>query len=940
MTDYKSTLNLPKTAFPMKANLAQKEPAILKSWQDQDLYKTIRDARRGREKFILHDGPPYANGSIHLGHAVNKILKDVIVKSKTLSGFDSPYVPGWDCHGLPIEHQVEKKIGKAGVKVDYSTFRKKCRDYASKQVASQKKDFIRLGVIGDWKNPYLTMNFEFEADIIRALGKIAENGHLQKGFKPVYWSVVGGSALAEAEVEYQDKTSFSIDVRYAVVNEESFTSAIKGVSGAGPISVVIWTTTPWTLPSSQAVSLNPDFDYVVVQVKSSDGKDERLLVAEALLESVMERSGNKEHSVVGRCKGADLENLFLQHPFYSRQVPIILGDHVTTEAGTGCVHTAPDHGMDDFIVGKKYNIGTLNYVGANGVYSDQVELFAGQHVYKADEPVIEELKEKGALLHQGKITHSFPHCWRTKTPLIFRATPQWFISLTQNNLFDAVKDAIKQVQWLPSWGEARIEGMVDSSPDWCVSRQRTWGAPIALFVHKETQELHPETARLIEEVAQRVEQSGMDAWFELEAKELLGAEADQYEKVTDTLDVWFDSGVTHFAVLNRREELAYPADLYLEGSDQHRGWFQSSLKTAMAINGAPPYKEVLTYGFTVDEHGRKMSKSLGNVIAPDEVINTLGADVLRLWIASTDCSTEMHVSKEILNRASDSYRRIRNTARYFLASLADFDPAINLLSHEELLEIDRWALDVTAQLQEEILKLYNKYQFHTIYQKLHNYCVVEMSSFYLDVIRDRQYTTQANSRARRSAQTAIYHIAETFVRWISPILCYTAEEIWQLLPGDRTKSVFVAEWYELPRLEDTGSFNREFWAEIIAVKSSVNKMLEGKRSEKVIGGAQEAELVLACDDKWLTLLTQLKEELRFVFMVSKVTLMSATDVDIKTLDRCELEGVYLSINKSSHEKCVRCWDYCEDVGQHNEHPEICSRCIVNVDGDGEVRQFV
>lgn len=663
MTDYKSTLNLPKTDFPMKANLAQREPDTLAHWQQQDLYQIIRNNRRGRKKFILHDGPPYANGNIHLGHAVNKTLKDIIVKAKTLSGYDSPYVPGWDCHGLPIEHQVEKKIGKAGVKVDHRTFRQKCREYASKQVDAQKKDFVRLGVIGDWDNPYLTMNFEFEADIIRALGKIAANGHLQKGFKPVYWSVVGGSALAEAEVEYHEKTSFSIDVRYKVVEEGKFSAAVKDLSGTGTIFVVIWTTTPWTLPASQAVSLNAELEYVVVQ-----NGNERLVVAEALLESVMKRAGIENYSIVGRCKGQALENLLLQHPFYSRQVPIILGDHVTTEAGTGAVHTAPDHGMDDFLVGKKYGIGTLNYVDANGIYGEQVELFAGEHVYKVDEHVIVVLQKKRTLLHQGKITHSFPHCWRTKTPLIFRATPQWFISLTQNNLLGAVKEAIKNVRWLPAWGEARIAGMVDSSPDWCISRQRTWGAPIALFVHKETQELHPETSRLIEEVAQRVEKSGMDAWFELDAKELLGNEADLYEKVTDTLDVWFDSGVTHFAVLNKREELAYPADLYLEGSDQHRGWFQSSLKTAMAIEGAPPYKEVLTYGFTVDEHGRKMSKSLGNVIAPEEVINTLGADVLRLWIAATDCSTEMHVSKEILNRASDSYRRIRNTARYFLAN--------------------------------------------------------------------------------------------------------------------------------------------------------------------------------------------------------------------------------------------------------------------------------
>lgn len=919
----------------MKANLAQREPQTLQRWLKEDLYHIIRAARRGCEKFILHDGPPYANGNIHLGHAVNKTLKDIIVKSKTLSGYDAPYVPGWDCHGLPIEHQVEKKIGKAGVKVDFKTFRQKCREYAAKQVAAQKKDFIRLGVLGDWEHPYLTMSFSFEADIIRALGKVAENGHLQKGFKPVYWSVVGGSALAEAEVEYHEKTSFSIDVRYPVADEQAFAGIVKDLSGSGPIAVVIWTTTPWTLPSSQAVSVNPELEYVVVQAG-----DERLVMATALVDSVMARAKVEDYAIVGHCSGAALENLVLRHPFYDRDIPVLLGDHVTTDAGTGCVHTAPDHGMEDFLVGKRYGIGTLNYVDANGIFRDDVELFAGQHVYKVDEPVIEVLIEKGALLHQGKITHSYPHCWRTKTPLIFRATPQWFISLTQNNLLGAVKEAIKQVRWIPAWGQARIEGMVDSSPDWCISRQRTWGAPIALFVHRETQALHPETPRLIEEVAQLVEKDGMDAWFDLEPEQLLGSGAKDYEKVTDTLDVWFDSGVTHFAVLNKNPELRYPADLYIEGSDQHRGWFQSSLKTAMAIEGSPPYKEVMTYGFTVDEHGRKMSKSLGNVILPDEVINTLGADVLRLWIAATDCSTEMHVSKEILTRASDSYRRIRNTARYFLANLADFDPATDLLSNDQLLAIDRWALDTSARLQEEIETLYNKYQFHTIYQKLHNFCVVEMSSFYLDVIRDRQYTTQSSSRARRSAQTAIYHIAEAFVRWITPILSFTADEIWQLMPGDRSQSIFTALWYLLEKMPNGGDMNREFWNKIIDVKAAVNKVLEGKRNNKVIGGAQDAEIILACDEQWQDELGKLGTELRFVFMTSYATTVPLSEAGGNDFEVTDVQGLKVAVMKSVHPKCVRCWDRREDVGSNLEHPEICGRCVENVYGGGEPRDYV
>ncbi|GAB1261390.1 isoleucine--tRNA ligase [Aurantivibrio plasticivorans] len=933
MTNYKDTLNLPKTAFPMKANLAQREPQTLKRWQQENVYQQIRDARAGCEKFILHDGPPYANGNIHLGHAVNKTLKDIIIKAKTLSGFDAPYVPGWDCHGLPIEHQVEKKIGKAGVKVDHKTFRKKCREYATKQVNGQKQDFIRLGVFGDWDDPYLTMNYEFEADIIRALGKIAENGHLQKGFKPVYWSVVGGSALAEAEVEYQDKTSFSIDVKFPLVDQAAIESIMPNLTGLGEVKVVIWTTTPWTLPANQAVSVNPALRYVAVQVG-----EERLIVAEDLLESISQRVGWESVPIVGECDGADLENILLQHPFYDRQVPIILGDHVTTDAGTGCVHTAPDHGMDDFLVGKKYDIGTLNYVNANGVYGDNVEIFAGDHVYKVDEKVIDLLKERGALLNEAKITHSFPHCWRTKTPLIFRATPQWFISLTQNNLLGAVKDAIKNVEWLPAWGEARIEGMVESSPDWCISRQRTWGAPIALFVHKDTQALHPEMSRLIEEVAQRVEKEGMDAWFDLDPAELLGDDADNYEKVTDTLDVWFDSGVTHFAVLKKREELRYPADLYLEGSDQHRGWFQSSLKTAMAIEGEPPYKQVMTYGFTVDADGRKMSKSLGNVILPGEVINKLGADVLRLWVASTDCSSEMNVSNEILNRSSDSYRRIRNTARYLLSNINGFEPENDAVDFDEMLALDRWLVDRAAQLQDEIIALYDKYQFHTIYQRLHNFCVVDLSSFYLDIVRDRQYTTKSDSLARRSVQTAIYHVAEAFVRWITPILSFTADEIWQLLPGDRSQSVFAARWHELARLPSGDTFGADYWQRFMTAKDAVNKQIEAVRKAGDVGSSLECDITLYADEHTHALFSQLGDELRFALLTSSVELLPLDDG--AQGEATDLSGLRVSIAKTPNEKCERCWHYLPEVGKLDAHPTLCQRCVDNIDGAGETRHFV
>lgn len=931
MTDYKATLNLPNTAFAMKANLAQREPETLKRWQADGLYQRIRDARQGREQFILHDGPPYANGDIHIGHALNKILKDIIVKSKTLSGFDAPYVPGWDCHGLPIEHKVEKDIGKAGTKVDFKTFRQKCREYAAKQVAGQKRDFIRLGVQGDWDNPYLTMDFKFEADIIRALGKITENGHLHKGFKPVYWSVVGGSALAEAEVEYQDKTSFSIDVKFAFVDQNEVASRIGELSGRGPVSLVIWTTTPWTLPANQAVSAHADIAYVVAQVG-----EERLLVAEDLLVSVMARASQADFSVVGHIDGAALEGLKLQHPFYNRQVPVILGSHVTTDAGTGFVHTAPDHGADDFVVSNQYGIETLNYIDDNGYYRPNVEIFAGDHVYKVDEKVVALLSEKNALLAQGKITHSFPHCWRTKTPLIFRATPQWFVSMSKNNLRDQVASAVEGVRWIPDWGKARIDAMLATSPDWCISRQRTWGVPIALFVHKETQQLHPDTPALIESVAQLVEKQGMDAWFDLDAATLLGDDAAHYDKVTDTLDVWFDSGVSHFAVLSQRPNLRFPADLYLEGSDQHRGWFQSSLKTSMAIHGVAPYKQVLTHGFTIDAKGMKMSKSLGNTIDPQVVMKDLGADVLRLWVASTDFSTEMSVSDEILKRTSDSYRRIRNTARFILSNLNGFDPAQHALPVEQLVQLDRWIIGRTAQLQQEIIKAYDNYQFHLIYQKLHNFCVVELGGFYLDIIKDRQYTIKADAVARRSAQTALYHIVEALVRWIAPILSFTADEMWPFIPGVHEGSVFSAEWYQLPALP-ADTLDDAWWQQVVDVKDAVNKVLEAKRANGEVGGSLSAEVTLYCDAALQEKLNALGDELRFVLITSTAhvrPLAEAADAE-----STELEGLKVVVGKSAEAKCARCWHHRADVGHNHAHPEICLRCVDNVNGQGESRQF-
>ncbi|NIP73111.1 MAG: isoleucine--tRNA ligase [Gammaproteobacteria bacterium] len=946
MAEYKDTLNLPKTAFPMKANLAQREPETLKRWEEMDIYARLRRERSGAPKFILHDGPPYANGEIHIGHAVNKILKDIIVKSRGLSGFDAPYVPGWDCHGLPIELNVEKKVGKAGIKVDARTFRRACREYAARQVDRQREDFKRLGVIGDWDRPYLTMDYRFEADIVRALGQIIANGHLDKGCKPVHWCTDCGSALAEAEVEYEERTSPAIDVRFEVLDPEALMRRcdhVGGREGEGPVSVVIWTTTPWTLPANRGVALNPELDYVVVQCGGvGEHGPERLVVADPLLKDVMHRWGVERYQVMAYCRGADLEGLKLHHPFYEREVPVILGSHVTIEAGTGAVHTAPGHGQDDYVVGSRYGLEVYNPVDGDGRFLPDTELFAGEHVWAANDHVVEVLKTRGKLVCEESVRHSYPHCWRHKTPIVFRATPQWFVSMEQRGLRTMALEQVARVQWMPDWGRARIDGMVANRPDWCISRQRTWGVPIALFVHEQTGELHPRTAELIEAAAQRIEQAGIDAWYDLDLAELLGEEAAHYAKVTDTLDVWFDSGVTHRCVLERREELYVPADLYLEGSDQHRGWFQSSLLTSVAMRGTAPYETVLTHGFTVDAQGMKMSKSRGNVVAPQQVMKTLGADILRLWVAAADYRGEMSVSDEILRRIADSYRRIRNTIRFLLANLHGFDPAADLLEPEQMLSLDRWAVDRAWQVQGQVLAAYEGYQFHQIYQKIHNFCTVDMGSFYLDIIKDRQYTTRADSIARRSTQSAMYHIAEAMVRWLAPILSFTAEEIWRNIPGERGESVLLEQWYEgLFALDETAPMNRALWDQVIEVREAVAKELERLRVAGGIGAGLDAEVNLYCGEELYDRLLRLQDELRFVLIASYARVY-------RDYERSEhavhftLSGndeAWVEVFPSAHAKCVRCWHHREDVGADGRHPELCGRCIENVEGAGETRRY-
>ncbi|SHO55251.1 isoleucine--tRNA ligase [Vibrio quintilis] len=953
MSEYKDTLNLPETGFPMRGNLAKREPEMLKRWYDEDLYGEIRKAKKGKKSFVLHDGPPYANGDIHIGHALNKILKDIIIKSKTLAGFDAPYVPGWDCHGLPIELMVEKKVGKPGQKVTAAEFREKCREYAAGQVEGQKESFKRLGILGEWDKPYRTMDFATEANIIRALGKIADQGHLLKGFKPVHWCTDCGSALAEAEVEYKDKVSPSIDVRFKAADEAALLAKFalnEGHEGEGDLSVVIWTTTPWTLPANRAVCLRDDLEYVLIQIEadSATGRAaERVIVASELAKDVMDRADIAHFHNLGFAKGVDLELSRFRHPFYDFTVPAILGDHVTTDSGTGVVHTAPGHGQEDFAVGQKYDLEVANPVGSNGVFLPDTELFAGQHVFKANDAVIAVLEEQGALLHHHAYEHSYPHCWRHKTPIIFRATPQWFVSMDQSGLRNKALGAIQDVQWIPDWGQNRIEAMIEGRPEWCISRQRTWGTPIALFVHKETAELHPDTPALIEKVALLVEEKGIQAWWDLDPATLLNPEdSEQYEKVLDTLDVWFDSGVTHYAVVDSREEFnGQPADMYLEGSDQHRGWFQSSLISSIAMKDKAPYKQVLTHGFTVDGQGRKMSKSIGNTVAPKDVVNKLGADILRLWVASTDYTGEVAVSDEILKRSADAYRRIRNTARFLLSNLNGFNPETDLVPVQDMIALDKWAVGQALAAQEEIIKAYDTYNTHAVIQRLMHFCSIEMGSFYLDVIKDRQYTAKRGGHAQRSCQTALFYIAEALVRWMAPVMSFTADEIWSEMPAkqangeSRDKFVFTTEWYDgLVGLEDGDAFDNAFWTDIQHVRGAVNKLLESARNEKTIGGSLQAEVVLFADDKLAEKLNQLEDELRFVLLTSKATVKPLAEKS-PGAHETEVEGLFVEVMATGYEKCERCWHHTADVGSVEGHEHICGRCVSNVDGDGEIRKF-
>jgi isoleucyl-tRNA synthetase len=934
--DYKQTINLPETAFPMKADLARREPDVQKFWEDQNIYARLREVARGRPTFILHDGPPYANGTIHLGHAINKVLKDVVVKSRSMDGYDAPYVPGWDCHGLPIEHQIEKARGTKAVKaMEPRDFRQACREYALSQVETQRVDFKRLGVMGDWDRPYMTMQPFYEAQQLRTFAQILRNGHVYKGLKPVHWCLDCRSALAEAEVEYEDRVSPAIDVRYPVKDVADLAKRFGAASASAPASIVIWTTTPWTLPASQAVSAGPEVRYELI-----DTGAERLVLAKDLAAAVLQRAGVTEFKRVGEAAGSALEGLQLAHPFYERTVPVVLGDHVTLDAGTGLVHTAPGHGHEDYEVGLKYKLPIDNPVGSDGRYVAGTPLFEGEHVFEANRHVIAVLAERQALLHEETLKHSYPHCWRHKTPVIFRATAQWFISMEQAGLRKGALREIGKVKWMPAWGESRIGNMIADRPDWCISRQRVWGVPLALFTHRDTGEPHPRSAQLLDLVADHVEKGGIDAWYELDPVTLLGGEAKNYEKVHDILDVWFDSGVSHACVSKYWPEVTMPADLYLEGSDQHRGWFHSALLTSVALHDRAPYRAVLTHGFTIDDKGRKMSKSLGNVILPQKVIGTLGADVLRLWIAGTDYANEMSLSDEILKRVAESYRRMRNTVRFLLGNLAGFDPAQDQVAPSELVALDRWALWRTEQLQEEVVAAYRNYQFHLIYQKVHNFCSVDLGSFYVDVLKDRLYTTPAKSHARRSAQTAMFWIVEAMVRWLAPILSFTAEEIWRFMPGARNESVFLNTWVSLPQ----GAAQRPQidWDVVLRVRSGVMRELEKLRNSGAIGAPLDAEVDVYCAPHVLQVLQPFGEELRFAFITSaaRVHRADGRPSEAAAAEEGNDDFAWIVARPSAAKKCVRCWHKREDVGSSAEHPELCGRCVINVAGPGEQRRYI
>ncbi|RKY36696.1 MAG: isoleucine--tRNA ligase [Candidatus Omnitrophota bacterium] len=939
--DYKATINLPKTGFPMKANLAQREPGILEKWQKQSIYKKMLNKFAQAEKYILHDGPPYANGHIHLGHALNKVLKDIIVKYKSIRGFYAPYVPGWDCHGLPVEHQLFKKLNKRKDEVNKIDFREKARDFALNFVHIQKEEFERLGIFGDWDNPYLTLNHRYEAAIIRSFGALVKKGYVYKGCKPVNWCYNCETALAEAEVEYEEHSSPSIYVKFKLNNPDK----LPGFDflRLKQAYIVIWTTTPWTLLGNVACCMHPDFIYTLVAIE-----DYALLIEENLVDSVLQKAGINNYEIIQKVKGSDLENITYEHPFGLRSGKVVFADYVCGTDGSGIVHTAPGYGAEDFLTGNKYNLELVMQVNAKGCFFDDVADFGGMHIRKANPEVINKLKKTGMLLSEGQITHSYPHCWRCKKPIIFRATDQWFMSIDAHNLREEIIKEIKNVVWIPASAEKRILSMVENRPDWCLSRQRLWGVPIPVFYcancNKEILD-----AEVIEKFAKIVEQSGADAWFIKEPLEILPqgyvcpeCGSSDFIKEQDILDVWFDSGVSHQAVINLRQNLQYPADLYLEGSDQHRGWFQAALISAMAIDGHTPFKQVLTHGFIVDKDGKKMAKSRGNVIAPQKVISKLGADVLRLYVALSDYTLDVRISEEILDRVSESYRKIRNTLKFILGNLYDFDPRNNSVDSESLLEIDRWAQSVLHKMIKQVTENYEKFSFYKANKIIYNFCIVELSSFYLDILKDRLYTFNADSKARRSAQTVLYQILSALTVLIAPVLSFTAEEAYGFSCGEKEESIFLTKWPDFnPRYIDKKLNNT--WKFILDVRNCVLKVLEQARGAKLIGNSLEAKIIIfyAKEDKSISeLLEKYLKNFSGIFIVSQVEISSSCDhEDLPDYDVNIFHGdgnfvnskIKIKVEHADGQKCIRCWNYSMNVGQDKEHPKLCKRCVNNIE---------
>ena len=940
--DYSKTLNLPDTPFPMRGNLPKREPDWVKKWEDGKLHDKLRAARASQEKFVLHDGPPYANGQIHIGHAVNKILKDMIVKARQLKGLDAVYVPGWDCHGLPIENQIEKLHGR---NLPRDEVQAKSRAYAAEQIAGQMADFKRLGVLGAWDNPYKTMNFANEANEIRALKKIMERGFIYRGLKPVYWCFDCGSSLAEFEIEYQDKKSTTLDIAFECADPDRLAAAF-GLQGLdAPAFAVIWTTTAWTIPANQALNINPHLNYALVKTERG-----YLLLAASLVESCLERFG-LQGEVVGTTKGETLGLIHFKHPLYdvdpgyARFSPVYLADYATDEDGTGIVHSSPAYGLDDFhscvTHGMKYE-DILNPVQGNGQYEEGFPLFGGLHIWKAVPVIIEALQNAGRVLSTHDIMHSYPHCWRHKTPVIYRAAAQWFVRMDEGegvfttdkaprSLREVALDAIEQTSFYPENGKARLRDMIAGRPDWCISRQRSWGVPLPLFLHKDSGELHPRTLDILDLAASIVQKGGIEAWSKATPEDILAqvgsaADAASYTKSSDILEVWFDSGTTHTTVLKGSHpgaghDSGPEADLYLEGHDQHRGWFHSSLLTACAMYGRAPYKGLLTHGFTVDSQGRKMSKSLGNGVDPQETSKKLGAEIIRLWVAASDYSGDIAGDDKILARVVDAYRRIRNTLRFLLANISDFDPAKDAVALDQMLEIDRYALGRAAQFQAEVLAHFEVYEFHPVVAKLQLYCSEDLGGFYLDILKDRLYTTAPKSQARRSAQTALWHITHAMLRWMAPFLSFTAEEAWKVF--GTSESIFLETYAQLPAADEALLAK---WARIRDIRDQVNKDIEALRADGKVGSSLQANVALGANDADRTLLASLGDDLKFVFITSAVALAAA-------------DATAAQVSASTAAKCERCWHYRDDVGHDPAHPTLCGRCTSNLYGTGEDRKY-